>query len=108
MGFDLRVITPELVGAMIRVDAWGFGQKPQTDDEWVRSDLDRTVGAFDGTELVGIGRNYSLELTLPGGTLAPVARASTSSTTAKPGRKASRCTRSAGAGPTPGRTRRCT
>lgn len=76
MGFDLRVITPELVGAMIRVDAWGFGQKPQTDDEWVRSDLDRTVGAFDGTELVGIGRNYSLELTMPGGTVVPSAATS--------------------------------
>lgn len=76
MDFDLATITPERVGDLIRVDAWGFGQTPTTDDGWTRLDLDRTVGAFDGTELVGTGRNYSLDLTLPGPTIVPAAAVS--------------------------------
>jgi len=39
MSIDLRVITPELVPALLHVDAWGFGQSPQTDDGWTRLDL---------------------------------------------------------------------
>ena len=38
---------------------------------WAEADLDRTVAVFEGDEIVGTGRNYSLELTLPGGAIIP-------------------------------------
>jgi hypothetical protein len=39
--------------------------------EWAGAELERTVAAFDGDQIVGTGRNYSLELTLPGGAIVP-------------------------------------
>ena len=39
--------------------------------EWAGAELERTVAAFDGDQIVGTGRNYSLELTLPGGAIIP-------------------------------------
>ena len=36
---------------------------------WASHDLDRTVAAFVDSEIAATGRNYSLELTLPGGAI---------------------------------------
>ena len=39
--------------------------------QWAAGELERTVAAFDGDQIVGTGRNYSLELTLPGNAVIP-------------------------------------
>ena len=72
---DLRPITPELLPAYLQTDARGFAANldRRPDDLWANLELERAIGAFDADELVGNGRNYSLELTAPGGTLVPVA-----------------------------------
>ena len=72
---DLRPITPDLLPAYQQADARGFAANLDRpiDDPWSNLELDRAVGAFDADEVVGIGRNYSLELTAPGGTLLPAA-----------------------------------
>jgi predicted acetyltransferase len=79
MSFELRPITPEELPAYKRADEYGFSHRPEplaARAGWAEAELDRTVAAFDGTEIVGIGRNYSLELTLPGGAIIPTAAVS--------------------------------
>ncbi|MHB1738927.1 MAG: GNAT family N-acetyltransferase [Actinomycetes bacterium] len=61
--------------AMVRVDDHAFGSTAspeirQTDRDLV--ELDRTLGAFDGAELVGMSGIYSLAMSVPGRTV-PVA-----------------------------------
>ena len=76
MELELRPIGAEEVEAFRRTDEYGFGHRiehPEQFKGWAEAELDRTVAAFEGEEIVGIGRNYSLELTLPGGTIVPVA-----------------------------------
>ena len=41
--------------------------------DWTSVELDRTLAAFEGDKIVGTGRLYSLELTMPGGRLLPAA-----------------------------------
>ena len=41
--------------------------------DWTSVELDRTLAAFEGDKIVGTGRLYSLELTMPGGRLLPTA-----------------------------------
>lgn len=80
MNVDLRPITPDEVPAFTRAELAGFGETPDAPErlelEWVNHELDRTLAAFDEGEIVGTGRLYSLELTLPGGALEPVAAVS--------------------------------
>jgi predicted N-acetyltransferase YhbS len=75
--FELRPVTADEVAAYVRADLAAFGQSRVDAErlklEWTHHELDRTLAAFDEGEIVGTGRLYSLELTLPGGHLAPVA-----------------------------------
>jgi predicted acetyltransferase len=41
--------------------------------DWTSVELDRTLAAFEGDKIVGTGRLYSFELTMPGGRLLPAA-----------------------------------
>lgn len=76
MELFLRPIVPDELPAYLLADAYGFGHRQADDEEhaeWAGAELDRTVAVFDGEEIVGIGRNYSLELTLPGAAIVPAA-----------------------------------
>ncbi len=44
--------------------------------DWTSVELDRTLAAFEGDEIVGTGRLFSFELTMPGGRLLPAAAVS--------------------------------
>lgn len=73
---DLRPVTPDELPAFVRANAVGFGEGNLPDDSghaWVAHDLERTVGAFEGDDVVAGSRNYGLELTLPGGAVLPAA-----------------------------------
>ncbi len=67
----VRAVREDELAAMVRTDAAGFGEDGSTWLEeaarWRRLDLDRTACAFEGDDLVGTSRNYSLRLTVPGG-----------------------------------------
>jgi predicted acetyltransferase len=76
MDVEYRAITEAEFDAFARVGRVAFGAPPLSPDtplDFARSELDRTCAAFVGDELVGTGRNYSLELTVPGGATVPVA-----------------------------------
>jgi predicted acetyltransferase len=67
------IVSDELPG-FLRADEYGFSSRHdeyETHLDWAAAELDRTIAAFEGDEIVGTGRNYSLELTLPGGTAVP-------------------------------------
>lgn len=68
MDFEVRPITRDELPAFVRIDGVGFGFIPEPDrvDGWATHDFDRTLAAFDGDDLVGASRNYSLEVTPPG------------------------------------------
>ncbi|HUF85531.1 MAG TPA: GNAT family N-acetyltransferase [Acidimicrobiia bacterium] len=77
--FEIRPVTPDEVEAFSRAPLAAFGETFDPDRfklEWTHHELDRTLAAFDDGEIVGTGRLYSLELTLPGGALEPVAAVS--------------------------------
>lgn len=70
----MRPIVPDELPAYKRTDEYGFGFRHEPSESrlgWAEAELDRTVAVFDGDEVVGTGRNYSLELTLPGGAIIP-------------------------------------
>jgi predicted acetyltransferase len=70
----VRAISAEEIPAFVRADAAGFGENEKFAEEaprWIADELDRTRAAFDGDELVATSRNYTFELTLPGGQLVP-------------------------------------
>jgi predicted acetyltransferase len=74
MELELRPIAPDELPAFKRADEYGFSYRQEDAPEregWAAAELDRTVAAFEGDEIVGTGRNYSLELTLPGGVAVP-------------------------------------
>jgi predicted acetyltransferase len=75
MDVELRAITRDELPAFVRVDGVGFGFIPDPDraDGWATHDFDRTLAAFDGDDLVGASRNYSLEVTPPGAAPIPAA-----------------------------------
>ncbi len=66
------IVSDDLPG-FLRADEYGFGYRHDYEPhlQWAGAELERTVAAFDGDEIVGTGRNYSLELTLPGGAVIP-------------------------------------
>ena len=79
MDIELRPITRDELPAFVRTTIWAFSDR--VDEQrlelgWSTAELDRTVAAFDDGEIVGTGRLYSLELTLPGGSTLPVAAVS--------------------------------
>jgi predicted acetyltransferase len=70
MDVELRTIRADDLEAYARSDSYAFSYRPQEPEvhaSWVAGDLERAIAAFDGPDVVGTGRNYSLELTVPGG-----------------------------------------
>jgi predicted acetyltransferase len=70
MGIELRSVTDDEFPAYARAIATAFGSLPdeQGITDWrATTELDRTIAAFDGSEVVGTAGAYSFELTLPGG-----------------------------------------
>ena len=57
----------------MRADGYGFGFRWGVDESaaWPRTELDRTVAAIEAGEMVATGRNYTLELTMPGAATVP-------------------------------------
>ena len=77
--FLLRPVTPDELAEFARIDLTAFGERmdpARLELDWSGVELDRTLAAFDGEEIVGTGRIYSLELTMPGGRLLPAAAVS--------------------------------
>jgi predicted acetyltransferase len=74
MELELRPISSDELPAYKRADEYGFSHRQEDEpdrDGWAGAELDRTVAVFEGDEVVGTGRNYSLDLTLPGGVTIP-------------------------------------
>jgi predicted acetyltransferase len=79
MGIEIRAIEQHEVEAFIEADRRGFAlgpAAPGSADSWARGEIERVFAAFDGTEIVGGARNYSFEVTVPGGGLVPAAAVS--------------------------------
>jgi predicted acetyltransferase len=69
---DIRPIRADEYDEFLRVDATAFQFEhkktdPPRPDTWARGELDRAFGAFIDGLMVGIGRNYSFDVTVPGG-----------------------------------------
>ena len=76
MSFELRPVTEEEFPALVRSMEDGFGfhaDEDSTADILSRTELDRTLCAFDGDELVATAGAYSFDVTLPGSTTAKAA-----------------------------------
>ncbi|MDZ4826900.1 MAG: GNAT family N-acetyltransferase [Actinomycetota bacterium] len=79
MPLTVRAIAFDELPDFYRVDQRGFGVAglPERESKaWPEAELDRTRCAFDGDEMVGCTRQYTFELTMPGGTRIPVAAVS--------------------------------
>jgi predicted acetyltransferase len=77
--FVLRPVTHDELPAFARTDLIAFGERAEParlELDWTSLELDRTLAAFDGDEIVGTGRLFSFELTMPGGRLLPAAAVS--------------------------------
>jgi predicted acetyltransferase len=74
----LRPITADEFDDFARAEFTAFGEHLPDEEHpaWATGELDRTLAVFDGDEVVGTGRIYSLELTLPGGAVVPTAAVS--------------------------------
>jgi len=73
----IRPVGPEDFDALYRVIEHAFAA-PRDPEEQLAAErelleFDRTLGVFDGEEIVGSGTIYSLEMTLPGGRTVPTA-----------------------------------
>jgi predicted acetyltransferase len=74
--FVLRPVTRDELTEFTMTPLTAFGERFEPgrfELEWTSIELDRTLAAFEGDEMVGTGRLYSLELTMPGGRLLPAA-----------------------------------
>jgi predicted acetyltransferase len=74
--FVLRPVTRDELTEFTMTPLTVFGERFEAarfELDWTSVELDRTLAAFDGDEMVGTGRLYSLELTMPGGRLLPAA-----------------------------------
>ena len=74
--FVLRPVTRDELAEFTMTPLTAFGERldPERFElDWTSIELDRTLAAFDGDQIVGTGRLYSLELTMPGGRLLPAA-----------------------------------
>jgi predicted acetyltransferase len=70
MEHDIRAIAAEEFEPWIEVFGLTFGFDPHPDDREVwreRTELDRTMGVFDGERLVATGGAHSYRVTVPGG-----------------------------------------
>ena len=76
MTVTFRVVTAEEHPAYGRVCALGFGENPANNEHharWYALDPERVFACFEGDDVVATSRNYSLELTVPGGAILPAA-----------------------------------
>jgi predicted acetyltransferase len=75
MSFLVRPIGADEFDDFARAEFAAFGEHLPSEEHpaWATGELDRTLAVFDGDEVVGTGRIYSLELTLPGGAVVPTA-----------------------------------
>jgi predicted acetyltransferase len=74
--FVLRPVTRDELLGLTTTALTAFGERfdpARFELDWTSVELDRTLGVFEGDEVVGSGRLYSLELTMPGGRLLPTA-----------------------------------
>lgn len=74
--FVLRPVTRDELLGLTTTALTAFGERfepARFELDWTSVELERTLGAFEGDEIVGSGRLYSLELTMPGGRLLPTA-----------------------------------
>ena len=72
MDLTVRPITPSEVDLFRARMTRGFGEDspPENASRFLRVlDLDRTVAAFDGDDMIGTGAAFSFDVTVPGGTL---------------------------------------
>jgi predicted acetyltransferase len=78
MAYPLRPVGPDEFDRFARAEFSAFGEhlSGREHPAWATSELDRTLAAFEGDEVVGTGRIYSMELTLPGGRAVPTAAVS--------------------------------
>ena len=77
---SLRPVDEEALEAFTRADLAAFGESSLNRQrfalDWTHIELDRTMAAFSGSDIVATGRCYTLELTLPGDTIVPTAAVS--------------------------------
>lgn len=74
--FVLRPVTRDELTEFTKTPLTAFGERfepARFELDWTSVELDRTLAAFEGDKIVGTGRLYSLELTMPGGRLLPTA-----------------------------------
>jgi predicted acetyltransferase len=79
MPFEIRAIAPDELDDLLFADQLGFGNEPFRPDgsrSWALGELDRTRVAFESGRMVGVSRTYTFELTMPGGSMLPVAAVS--------------------------------
>lgn len=74
---EIRTITADDAELYRKRVSRGFGGDPDTDEDAVERfeaifELDRTLAAFDGEDIVGTGAAFSLGLTVPGGAEVPM------------------------------------
>jgi predicted acetyltransferase len=77
--FVLRPVTRDELTEFTMTPLTAFGERfepARFELDWTSVELDRTLAAFEGDQIVGTGRLYSLELTMPGGQLVPTAAVS--------------------------------
>jgi predicted acetyltransferase len=68
-----RVVAENEITEFLRVNRDSFAFRSDADSlTGVEGDDERRFGVFDDGSVVGVGRNYSMELTLPGGPVVPV------------------------------------
>ncbi len=76
MNIELRAVTEDEYPEFARVAEGAFGfhlTREVREQHRASTELDRTIGAFEGSELLATAGAFSLELTLPGGRLEPAA-----------------------------------
>jgi len=76
VAYEIVEINEDNLMDLHRVAHTAFGdqfRQERVDDENLVVEFDRMMGVADGADLVASGGAYSLELTLPGGNLVPMA-----------------------------------
>ncbi len=79
MTIEIRPIEADELPALLQADARAFGHAGAPTGgsmSWSEGELDRTCVAFEDGGIVGASRNYSFELTMPGGSYVPAAAVS--------------------------------
>ncbi|HWS46937.1 MAG TPA: GNAT family N-acetyltransferase [Acidimicrobiia bacterium] len=79
MTIEIRPVDASEIDALLLNDQRTFGLPPHPAHQsrsWAEGELDRTRIAFENGSIVGASRNYTFELTMPGGRLLPAAAVS--------------------------------